>query len=65
MTSLESGKKFKLGPSQMGDQTLTRHMMDNPNLYEGSVVKVNSKRGHEGRASKVIGFHDDKGLAPQ
>lgn len=64
MTSLESGKRFKLGPSQMGDQTLTRHMMDNPHLYEGSVVKVNSKRGHEGRASKVIGFHDDKGLAP-
>jgi hypothetical protein len=64
MTSLESGKKFKLGPSQMGDQTLTRHMMDNPHLYEGSVVKVNSKRGHEGRASKVISFHDDKGLAP-
>jgi hypothetical protein len=64
MTSLESGKKFKLGPSQMGDQTLTRAMMDNPKLYEGSVVKVNSRRGHEGRASKVIGFHDDKGLAP-
>lgn len=64
MTSLESGKKFKLGPSQMGDQTLTRHMMENPKLYEGSVVKVNSKRGHEGRASKVIGFHDDKGMSP-
>lgn len=64
MTSLQSGKKFKLGPSQMGDQTLTRHMMDNPQLYEGAVVKVNSKRGHEGRASKVIGFHDDKGVAP-
>jgi len=64
MTSLESGKKFKLGPSQMGDQTLTRAMMNNPELYEGSVVKVNSRRGHEGRASKVIGFHDDKGLAP-
>lgn len=65
MTSLESGKTFKLGPSQMGDQTLTRHMMDNPQLYEGAVVKVNSKRGHEGRASKVIGFHDDKGVAPK
>lgn len=64
MTSLESGKKFNLGPSQMGDQTLTRHMMDNPQLYEGSVVKVNSKRGHEGRASKVVGFHDDKGYSP-
>lgn len=63
-TSLESGKRFKLGPSQMGDQNLTRHMMTNPELYEGSVIKVNSRRGHEGRASKVIGFHDDKGLAP-
>lgn len=64
MTSLESGKTFKLGPSQMGDQTLTRHMMAHPELYVGAVVKVNSKRGHEGRAAKVIGFHADKGLAP-
>lgn len=63
MTSLESGKKFKLGPSQMGDQSLTRHMIVNPDMYEGSVVKVNSKLGHEGRASKVIAFHDDKGFA--
>jgi hypothetical protein len=47
----------------MGDQSLTRHMIVNPDMYEGSVVKVNSKLGHEGRASKVIAFHDDKGFA--
>lgn len=64
MTSLESGKKFKLGPGQMGNHVLIKDMMDNPQKYEGAVVKVNSKKGHEGRASKVIGFHDDKGLAP-
>ena len=63
-TSLESGKKFKLGPSQMGDQKLTRQMMSDPDKYIGSVIKVNSRRGHEGRASKVIGFHDDKGFSP-
>lgn len=64
-TSLESGKSFKLGPSQVGDQTLTREMIAHPNLYEGTVLKVQSRHGHEGRASKVIGFHDDKGLAPR
>lgn len=61
--SLESDKEFKLGPGQMGNEELTTHMMENPHLYEGSVIKVNSKLGHEGRAAKVISFHDDKGLA--
>ena len=63
-TSLESGKTFNLGPGQVGDEKLTTHMMANPGLYEGSVIKVNSRHGHEGRASKMIGFHADKGLAP-
>lgn len=63
-TSLESGKEFKLGPGQMGDRELTQHMMDNPELYEGTVIKVTSRRGHEGRASKVQEIHTDKGLAP-
>lgn len=61
-TSLESGKKFKLGPGQVGDQTLTRAMMANPEKYEGVVLKVNSRRGHEGRAAKVVSIHDDKGI---
>jgi hypothetical protein len=38
--------------------------MANPDDYIGTVIRVNSKIGHEGRASKVVGFHDDKGFAP-
>lgn len=60
--SLESGKKFKLGPGQVGDQTLTRAMMAEPEKWEGVVLKVNSRRGHEGRAAKVLSIHDDKGV---
>lgn len=62
-TSLESGKKFNLGPGQMGNRELTERMMNNPEHYEGAVLKVNSRHGHEGRASKVVAFHDDKGVA--
>ena len=61
--SLESGKSFNLGPGQMGDHTLCRDMMQHPERYEGRVIKVESRRGHEGRAAKVVGFHDDKGIA--
>lgn len=59
-TSLESGKEFKLGPGQIGDNQLTDDMMANPDAYEGSVVKVASRHGHEGRASKIQAFHTDK-----
>lgn len=63
-TSLESGRRYKLGPSQVGDRTLTRAMMQNPRTFEGTVLKVRSRHGHEGRAAKVLGIHDDKGTAP-
>jgi hypothetical protein len=63
-TSLESGKTFKLGPGQVGDHELVQAMIDHPERYEGTVIKVNSKRGHEGRAAKVVSLHDDKGFAP-
>ena len=62
-TSLESGKKFKLGPGQMGNRQLTDDMEANPGDYEGRVIKVVSRHGHEGRAAKVLGFHLDKGTA--
>jgi hypothetical protein len=62
--SLDSQKKFKLGATAVGNEYLTKHMMENPDLYEGSVIKVLSRHGHEGRSAKVVGFHDDKGLAP-
>lgn len=64
LKSLDSGKDFKLGPGQVGNHTLVKHMMKNPHDYTGVVVKVHSNRGHEGRASKVIDFHMDKGVAP-
>lgn len=64
LTSLDSGKQYKLGPGQMGNHTLVKHMMENPHDYTGSVVKVHSHHGHEGRSSKVIDFHMDKGVAP-
>lgn len=63
-TSLESGRRFKLGPGQMGDQRLTRHMAEHPDLYKGVVLQVASRIGHEGRAANVVGFHQDKGVAP-
>ena len=64
-TSLESGKKFKLGPGGLGDRALCEHMMMNPDLYVGAVCKVRSRHGHEGRAAKVEEFHPDKGFAPE
>jgi hypothetical protein len=63
-TSLESGKTFNLGPGQLGTRELCQSMMDDPDRFIGSVLKVESRHGHEGRAAKVIGFHDDKGLSP-
>lgn len=63
-TSLESGKKFKLGPGQVGDRALNERMMERPEEYIGSVIQVQSRHGHEGRAAKVLGFHQDKGVAP-
>ena len=56
------GRKFKLGPGQVGDEALTTDMMERPCQYEGRVLKVRSRPGHEGRAAKVLSFHDDKGL---
>lgn len=62
--SLESGKSFKLGPGSVGNRALTESMMNDPSNYVGSVIKVESRHGHEGRGSKVLGFHSDKGFAP-
>lgn len=63
-TSLESGKQFKLGPSNLGDRDFQMQMIDNPDHYIGAVAKVSGRQGHEGRAAKMIALHDDKGLAP-
>jgi len=60
-TSLKSGKKFNMGPGQIGNQTLTKYMMNAPDEYIGSVIRVRSREGHEGRAAKMLDFHMDKG----
>ena len=62
-TSLESGNTFKLGPGQVGDEAMTREMMRSPESYEGTVLKVHSRHGFEGRASRVVSIHTDKGTA--
>lgn len=59
-TSLESGKRFYLGPGQMGDHELCYDMAANPDDYVGLTIKVNSRHGHEGRAAKMQEFHTDK-----
>jgi hypothetical protein len=63
-TSLESNRQFNLGATAIGNEFLTKRMMENPDLYEGTVIKVRSRHGHEGRSAKVMGVHDDKGKAP-
>jgi hypothetical protein len=63
--SMTSGKAFKLGPGQLGDEAFVRSIMDEPKLYEGTVFQVRSRHGHEGRAAKVLLAHMDKGTAPQ
>lgn len=59
-TNTHNGRQYKLGPGQMGNEALTTDMMTNPHNYEGRTIKVASRRGHSGRAAKVVGFHDDK-----
>jgi len=58
--SLKSGKKFKLGPGQLGSEDFVKNLIGK-NL-NGLVAKVVSKNGYEGRSSKFIEWHSDKGL---
>lgn len=61
--SLESGKDFKLGPSNLGGVDRQLIFMSNPESMIGHVFKVHSRNGHEGRAAKLLDEHLDKGLA--
>lgn len=61
--SLDSGKEFKMGPGQLGNEEFVRDIMKHPRDYIGLVYKVKSRVGHEGRAAKLIEEHLDKGLA--
>lgn len=60
--SMSSGKRFKLGPGQLGTEKRVIEMMTNPKRFIGMVGKVKSRRGHEGRAAKLREWHLDKGV---
>ena len=51
--SLDSGKLFKMGASQLGNDEFVKQIMDNPENFVGSVFKVQSQIGHEGRAAGI------------
>jgi len=57
----ESGKEFKIGASSMGNDKFVKDLQDNPDKYLGKVAKIESYGGHEGRASRFVEFHLDKG----
>ena len=56
--SLRSGKQFKLGPGQIGSEATVKEWMGSDIV--GRVAKVQSKRGHEGRAARFVEWHLDK-----
>jgi len=58
--SLESGKRFKLGPGQVGNYDTVLDIMENKDQYIGRVAKVAGFKGHEGRAAKLVDWHLDK-----
>jgi hypothetical protein len=61
-TSLESGKRFKLGTGQLGPMDRSLDMMEHSKKYIGRVAKIVSRKGHEGRAAKFLAWHDSKGI---
>jgi hypothetical protein len=61
--SLESGKLFKLGPSNLGGVDRQMEFLENPVKMIGKVFKVHGRNGHEGRAAKIVDEHLDKGEA--
>lgn len=55
--SLDSGKKFKLGPGQLGTEDECLSLMEAGNNLIGFKAKVvNNKVGHEGRSAKLVGW---------
>lgn len=57
----ESGKEFKIGASSMGNDQFVNELQSKPGDYIGKVAKIESYGGHEGRASRFVQFHLDKG----
>jgi hypothetical protein len=60
--SLDSGKEFNLGPGQLGDTAFNDKLMVMDGQIIGAVAKIKSRLGHEGRASKFVNWHQDKGV---
>lgn len=58
----EDGKPAKIGASSMGTDEEVLDIMNNPDKYVGRVARVESYKGHEGRAAKFVDWHQDKGL---
>jgi hypothetical protein len=58
--SLDSGKEFKLGPSQLGNHEVVNELLAKGSELIGRVAKVKSRVGHEGRASVFKDWHLDK-----
>lgn len=61
--SQESGRKFKLGPGQIGSFDANMALLEANDKVVGAVAKVHGRQGHEGRAAKVVEWHLDKGAA--
>lgn len=59
--SLESGREYNLGPGQIGSFDDCMLLLDAKQDAIGLVAKVHSRQGHEGRASKLVSWHLDKG----
>jgi len=59
--SLDSGKGFKLGPGQLGKENEFIELLNRGNALIGMVAKVDSRKGHEGRAARLAEWHLDKG----
>lgn len=56
--SMGSGRRFLLGPGQIGPESRVREWASSDII--GRVAKVRSKVGHEGRAAKFVEWHLDK-----
>ena len=65
LTSLESGRQFKLGGGPLGPLERRESMLQSPEEWVGTVLAVRSLNGHEGRAAIVVSseVHPDKGLS--
>lgn len=60
ITAEYNNKQYFFGPGQIGSFDRNMMIIDNPNKYINSTIKVVSRRGGVARAAKVLDFHLDK-----